>query len=147
MPMALLPILLTSKHSLKTSILSHHFHLIPTISSSSFSSHCRRRLPFCLPSKSPPLAKKVPFTVSAHGKTWKDSYNWMRNTNEPDFLHYLNQENSYAQAFMADTQNLQRTLSEEMRNRMPTKISTASERWGPWFVHFSPSWFCQFCIF
>ncbi|XP_057996268.1 uncharacterized protein LOC110643906 [Hevea brasiliensis] len=135
--MALLAILLTSKYSLKTLIFSLSFHLIPTIPSYSFSSQCRRRLatPFSLPSESPPLAKKVPFTVSAHGKTWQDPYHWMRNTNEPDFVDYLNQENSYAQAFMADTQNLQRTLFEEMRNRMPTKISTAPERWGPWLYY------------
>ncbi|MFQ6637469.1 hypothetical protein Gotur_013459 [Gossypium turneri] len=58
----------------------------------------------------------------------------MRNTNDPDFLNYLNQENSYAQAFMADTGSLQRTLVAEMKNRMPSKVSTPVECFGPWFV-------------
>lgn len=59
----------------------------------------------------------------------------MRNAKDPDFVDYLNQENSYAQAFMADTQNLQRTLLEEMKNRLPTQISTPPERWGHWLYY------------
>ncbi|KAF2282934.1 hypothetical protein GH714_043251 [Hevea brasiliensis] len=59
----------------------------------------------------------------------------MRNTNEPDFVDYLNQENSYAQAFMADTQNLQRTLFEEMRNRMPQKFPLLPSVGVPGYVH------------
>lgn len=39
---------------------------------------------------------------------------------------------------MADTQDLQRTLFSEMKSRMPAKISTPPERWGPWFAHFPP---------
>ncbi|XP_020537515.1 dipeptidyl aminopeptidase BI isoform X2 [Jatropha curcas] len=129
---------LTSKPSFKTSIVSLAFHIIPIIPSSSFSSSCKRcrATPFfSLSSETPPLAKKVPFSVSAHGKTWQDPYHWMRNTSDPDFVNYLNQENSYAQAFMADTQNLQQTLVNEMRSRLPTKISTPPERWGPWLYY------------
>ncbi|XP_048228684.1 protease 2 isoform X3 [Ricinus communis] len=126
--------LLTSKSSLKgTSVISLScLHLIPIIPSSSFSSNCKQ---YPSLSQSPPLPKKVPFTLSAHGKTWQDPYHWMRNTNDPDFISYLNQENSYAQAFMADTQNLQRTLFAEMKNRLPTKASTPPERWGPWLYY------------
>jgi hypothetical protein len=62
----------------------------------------------------------------------------MRNAKDPDFVDYLNQENSYAQAFMADTLNLQRTLLEEMKSRLPTQISTPPERWGHWFFPFVP---------
>lgn len=61
----------------------------------------------------------------------------MRHTNDPDFLDYLNQENAYAQAFMADTHNLQRTLLSEMISRMPATIATPPEKWGPWFVQLS----------
>lgn len=59
----------------------------------------------------------------------------MCNTNDPDFLNYLNQENSYAQAFMADTGSLQRTLVAEMKNRMPSKVSTPVECFGPWLYY------------
>uniref|UniRef100_A0A6M2EZC5 Prolyl endopeptidase n=1 Tax=Populus davidiana TaxID=266767 RepID=A0A6M2EZC5_9ROSI len=36
---------------------------------------------------------------------------------------------------MDDTQNLQRTLLEEMKNRLPTQISTPPERWGHWLYY------------
>lgn len=131
--MALLSFILNPKSSLQRSSLSLSFGLIPNISSSLFSTLCRGH-----PSSqaSPPVPKKVPFTVSVHGRTWQDPYRWMSNTNDPDLSDHLNQENSYADAFMADTHHLQQTLVSEMTSRMPTKISTPPERWGPWFAHF-----------
>ncbi|XP_061976902.1 uncharacterized protein LOC133698042 [Populus nigra] len=131
--MALLS-LLVSKPSLKTSFLPLTSHLIPIMPSSPLSSHCTTPT-FPLPSQSPPVPKKRPFNISAHTRTWQDPYYWMRNAKDPDFVDYLNQENSYAQAFMADTQNLQRTLLEEMKNRLPTQISTPPERWGHWLYY------------
>ncbi|KAF9674210.1 hypothetical protein SADUNF_Sadunf10G0103900 [Salix dunnii] len=131
--MALLS-LLVSKPSLKTSLLSLTSHLIPIIPSFPLSSHCTTST-FPLPSQSPPVPKKLPFNISAHAKTWQDPYHWMRNAKDPDFVDYLNQENSYAQAFMADTQNLQRILLEEMKNRLPAQISTPPERWGHWLYY------------
>lgn len=59
----------------------------------------------------------------------------MSNTNDPDLSDHLNQENSYTEAFMADTHNLQRTLFSEMKSRMPTTVSTPPERWGPWLYY------------
>ncbi|KAK9266777.1 hypothetical protein L1049_012665 [Liquidambar formosana] len=134
--MALLS-LLNRRCSIKRSSFSLNFHLIPAISPSSFfSSLCRRANPsFTVPSQNPPVPKKLPFTVSAHGRTWQDPYHWMSNTDDPDLTQYLNHENSYAEAFMADTKNLQRTLFSEMTSRMPAKISTPPERWGPWLYH------------
>lgn len=56
----------------------------------------------------------------------------MRNINDPDLVSHLRNENSYAEAFMADTEELQRTLFGEMKRRIPRKICTPPERWGPW---------------
>lgn len=56
--------------------------------------------------------------------------------NDPDFIRYLQHENSYADAFMKDTSEIQRTLYFEMLGRMPAKISTPPERWGPWYAYF-----------
>ncbi|CAI9096405.1 OLC1v1032549C1 [Oldenlandia corymbosa var. corymbosa] len=103
-------------------------------SSSSFSTLCRNQQ-FFTPSHSPPVPKKVPFTVSAHGTKWQDPYHWMSNPNDPDFIDHLRQENSYADAFMKDTEELQRTLYSEMISRMPSEISTPPERWGPWLYY------------
>ncbi|XP_047323604.1 protease 2 isoform X2 [Impatiens glandulifera] len=109
--------------------------LCNAVSSSSFSSVCRADSPPFSHTVTPPVPKKVPFTVSCNGRTWEDPYHWMRNTNDPDFTSYLSQENSYAKAFMDDTHRLQHKLFEEMTSLMPAKISTPPERWGPWLYY------------
>ncbi|KAL1569852.1 dipeptidyl aminopeptidase BI [Salvia divinorum] len=99
-------------------------------SPSLFSTACRKT--HCPP---PPVAKKVPFSATAHGVTWQDPYHWMSNTSDPDFTSYINQENSYADAFMRETLELQNTLYSEMLSRLPPDITTPSERWGPWLYY------------
>ena len=81
----------------------------------------------------PPSPKKTPFQASAHGMTWHDPYRWMADTDDPDLSDHLARENSYAEAFMADTKNLQRKLFSEMTDRLPAKVSTPPELWGHWF--------------
>ncbi|XP_052198728.1 uncharacterized protein LOC127805924 isoform X1 [Diospyros lotus] len=128
---------------IKKSILPFRSRIFPDKTSSSSSSSadtapfstlpCRRGRIQAPPKPSSP--KKVPFTVSVHGRTWEDPYHWMRNTDDHDFVDYLRQENSYAEAFMADTRKMQDALFSEMTNRMPAKISTPTERWGPWLYY------------
>jgi hypothetical protein len=48
----------------------------------------------------PPLAKKVPLTVSAHWRSWSDPYHWMRDTSDPDLAALLAAENAYPDAFV-----------------------------------------------
>lgn len=111
-------------------------HLLSPLASALFSSFCKNEhlKKFSLPPLSPPVAKKLPFTATAHGVMWQDPYRWMsENINDPDFTSYLNQENSYAESFMRDTEKTQRTLYSEMVSRMPSNISTPPERWGPWY--------------
>ncbi|XP_048503592.1 uncharacterized protein LOC104896136 isoform X1 [Beta vulgaris subsp. vulgaris] len=98
-----------------------------------FSTHTEK--PFSSIDIDPPLPKKLPFKLSAHGRKWDDPYHWMSNINDPDFISYLHQENSYAQAFMADTIIKQKELFSEMISRIPSNISTPPERWGPWFYY------------
>ncbi|XP_010415530.1 PREDICTED: uncharacterized protein LOC104701531 [Camelina sativa] len=112
----------------------------PTISSllslaiSSFSTQCfvRRTASLSVPTEAPPAPKKIPFTVSTHGITRQDPYRWMKNTEDTDFADYVQRENAYAQAFMADTEALRRDLVSEMKTRIPEEIFTPPERWGPW---------------
>ncbi|KAJ1412096.1 Peptidase S9, prolyl oligopeptidase, catalytic domain [Sesbania bispinosa] len=59
----------------------------------------------------------------------------MSNTDDPDLLDHLQRENIYADAFMADTRNLQSALSSEMKARLPATVSTPPERWGPWLYY------------
>ena len=77
----------------------------------------------------PPLAKKIPKELTAHGDVRVDDYFWMRLSDEQknaeksdeqtqDVLNYLNAENSYKESVMKDTENLQDELFKEMKGRM-----------------------------
>uniref|UniRef100_A0A8I6YGP8 Prolyl endopeptidase n=1 Tax=Hordeum vulgare subsp. vulgare TaxID=112509 RepID=A0A8I6YGP8_HORVV len=107
-----------------------------------FSTTCRRRsrLP---PQPHPPntdtlpplpAAKKVPFTVSAHGRSWSDPYHWMRDTSDPDLAALLAAENAYAEAFVgaAGGGGLRARLAAEMRARLPPSAVSPPQPWGPW---------------
>ncbi|XP_019180071.1 PREDICTED: uncharacterized protein LOC109175287 [Ipomoea nil] len=127
-------IIFTTRKSIIKTLLPSPSRLIPYISSSPFSTLGRQHLR-PIGGQTPPVAKKVPFTVSAHGKSWVDPYHWMRNRDDPDFITYLQQENSYAEAFMEDTHEVQKTLYTEMISRMPSTILTPPEPWGPWIYY------------
>ncbi|KAI4989934.1 hypothetical protein ZWY2020_038297 [Hordeum vulgare] len=107
-----------------------------------FSTTCRRRsrLP---PQPHPPntdtlpplpAAKKIPFTVSAHGRSWSDPYHWMRDTSDPDLAALLAAENAYAEAFVgaAGGGGLRARLAAEMRARLPPSAVSPPQPWGPW---------------
>ena len=83
-----------------------------------------------------PVAKKVPFNVSAHGRSWSDPYHWMRDTSDPDLAALLAAENAYADAFVgsAGGGGLRARLAAEMRARLPASATTPPQPWGPWFV-------------
>ncbi|KMZ72993.1 putative Oligopeptidase B [Zostera marina] len=102
-------------------------------------STCTRPYPppssLCIPLRRPPIPKKVPFTVSVHGRSWLDPYHWMSNTGDPDLVDYLTKENFYAMDFMADTESLRRKLAAQMRRRMLPRVLTPPERWGSWLYY------------
>lgn len=138
------PAMVNSRVPVRSSLLLK-LCIVPNISSSLFSSLCTRKVFLTHPTEAPPVPKKIPFTVTAHGRSWEDPYHWMSKIDDPDLSDYLNRENSYAEAFMADTQDLQHQLFTEMNHRTPSVISTPPECWGPWFVLFPL--IAHFCLF
>ena len=90
-----------------------------------------------------PIAEIRPVTAEAHGVTLHDDYAWLRADNwqeamrEPDKLPndiktYLNAENTYFDAAMADTDALQADLIAEMRGRIKEDDSTIPRKDGPY---------------
>ena len=73
---------------------------------------CGRNLP------SPPIAKKLPQNLEMHGDVRVDDYYWLRERQNPEVLAYLEAENAYTEAVMANTQSLQEELFEELKNRI-----------------------------
>lgn len=66
----------------------------------------------------PPVAKKIPKVITAHGETWTDDYFWMRDKKNPEVIAYLEAENAYADAVMNHTKALQEKLYREMLARI-----------------------------
>src|SRR5258708_9600564 len=66
----------------------------------------------------PPIARKEPKDVSVHGDKRIDDYFWLRNKGTPEVEQYLLAETAYADAVMAPTPQLQKTLYEEMLSRI-----------------------------
>ena len=93
--------------------------------------------------KRPPQAKQLPHTASHHGITLSDEYAWLRADNwqevmrEPDKLaagirDYLEAENDFTQAAMADTDKLQEKLFAEMKGRIKEDDSSVPSPDGDW---------------
>jgi protease II len=82
-----------------------------------------------------PVTRKIPVSISAHGRTWYDPYQWMSNLQDPALTRHFQDENSYTEAFMADTIELQQQLQAEMQSRMPLEVSTPPEHWGTWLYY------------
>lgn len=66
----------------------------------------------------PPIAKKLPKTVTLHGDERVDDYGWLRDKISPETLAYLNAENAYADAMTKSTEPLAKKLYDEMLGRI-----------------------------
>ena len=76
-----------------------------------------------------PYLKKKPELKSYHNVTWEDNYSWIHQKNilevlrdktklDPEVKNYLDQENSYADYHLKDTENLQKKLFNEIKARI-----------------------------
>jgi len=91
----------------------------------------------------PPRAERRPVPVTHHGHTRTDEYAWLRADNWQEVMRnpsalaedihaYLDAENAYFAAAMADTDALQETLFKEMRGRIKEDDSSVPSPDGPW---------------
>jgi len=94
----------------------------------------------------PPVADRRPHTTIHHGIELGDDYAWLRDDNwqqvmrdpallDKDIRAYLEAENAYTEAQLADTEALQTTLFEEMKARIKEDDSSVPSPHGP-FAYF-----------
>ncbi|KAL7606042.1 hypothetical protein Lser_V15G20495 [Lactuca serriola] len=87
----------------------------------------------------PPKPPQKPATFTLHDHTWEDPYSWMSNLNDKVAMRhmdvYMEQEQKYTEAVLADTDRLQSKLQSEMASRMSSQLSTPPFRWGPWLYY------------
>ena len=83
----------------------------------------------------PPMAKKVPKSVTMFGDTRVDNYGWIREKSNPEVIAYLNAENDYANAMMKKTEPLQKKLYEEMLSHIKQTDVNVPYRKGDYFYY------------
>lgn len=71
----------------------------------------------------PPVPKRIPHELTAHGHIRTDNYFWMNQREEPEVLAHLNAENEYT-AFVLNPVN---DLMEELYNEMTGRIKKDDE--------------------
>lgn len=67
----------------------------------------------------PPVAERRPFQRKAHGIVWEDPYQWLAEASDSKVKKYLEDENAYAERWLAKTPGLQKSLEQEMKARLP----------------------------
>ncbi|NNE31027.1 MAG: S9 family peptidase [Winogradskyella sp.] len=83
----------------------------------------------------PPIAKKIPHKLEAHGDTRTDNYFWMKNREHPEVLSYLQAENEYCDLKMKHTKKFQTDLFEEMKARIKEDDSSVPYKYnGYWYI-------------
>ena len=73
-----------------------------------------------------PVAKKVPYEMTAHGVTRNDNYYWMRDDSRTDkeILDHLERENTYVETVLAPLKETRESLYEELVSRIEKDDST-----------------------
>ncbi|WDT84793.1 S9 family peptidase [Alteromonas sp. 009811495] len=73
-----------------------------------------------------PVAKKVPYEMTAHGVTRTDNYYWMRDDSRTDeaILGHLEKENDYVETVLAPLKETREKLYEELVARIEKDDST-----------------------
>ena len=66
----------------------------------------------------PPIAVKNPHELVNHGDKRIDDYYWLRQQDKPEVIDYLKAENDYTEAKMKHTEDLQKSLYDEMLSRI-----------------------------
>src|SRR5437870_5246986 len=78
-----------------------------------------------LATPTPPVAKKVPKEIVAHGDKRIDDYFWLREKTNAEVIAYLEEENAYAEALTRPLGKLRDHLYQEMISHLKETDSSA----------------------
>ncbi|HZZ44524.1 MAG TPA: S9 family peptidase [Tepidisphaeraceae bacterium] len=87
----------------------------------------------CAHELQPPVAKRIPQTVTIGNQKVVDNYWWLRKKDNPAVTQYLQAENAYTDARMKPTANLQEKLYTEMVARIHETDEDVPHRDGDWW--------------
>ncbi len=82
----------------------------------------------------PPAAKKLPVERTHHGDTFTDSYEWLREKDNPEVSAHLTTENAYTEAVTRGQEQLREDIFTEIKNRtQETDLSVPARKKGWWY--------------
>ncbi|MBS4175602.1 S9 family peptidase [Bacillus sp. FJAT-49736] len=67
----------------------------------------------------PPVAKRIPHPHKLHGDVREDDYYWLRDRNNPEVIHYLEEENRYYDEIMRPLEEQTEQIYQSMVDRVP----------------------------
>ncbi|MCD6375592.1 MAG: S9 family peptidase, partial [Caldisericaceae bacterium] len=83
----------------------------------------------------PPIAKKIAHRDTMFNDVRVDYYHWLRNRENPEVIDYLKAENTYTEAMMAHTKELQEKLYREMLGRIKETDVSVPVKKGPYYYY------------
>ena len=87
------------------------------------------------PSLTPPMAAVRPHRFDEHGNVRIDQYYWLKERSNPEVIKYLEAENAYTKAVMAQTEALQGRLYDELKGRVLQNDQSVPFREGNYFYY------------
>ena len=88
-----------------------------------------------VPLPQPPIARRRPKVLEAHGDRRVDPYYWLREKDNPEVIAYLEAENAYTDAVMAPTAPLQENLFRETVGRVQETDTSAPVFHKGWWTY------------
>jgi len=84
----------------------------------------------------PPVAARIPHSLTVHGDTRDDPYYWLRERDNPAVIDYLNAENEYADHAMKHTEDLREAIFEELQSRVVESDMSAPVKDGQYEYYY-----------
>lgn len=91
-----------------------------------------------MPAPQPPQTKKISSVRSFHGDSFTDSYEWLRDKENPEVIEYLTSENSFTEQVTENQQPLRDAIFQEIKERTLETDLSVPQRKGNWW-YFSRS--------
>ena len=88
-------------------------------------------------SNKPPIPKKIPHKLEAHGDVRIDDYYWMRDDSrsDPELISYLESENEYFKKWSDSKINYQSEIYDELKNMIPDEEETLRVKDGNFYYY------------
>ena len=82
-----------------------------------------------------PIANKIEKKLEKHGDIRIDNYYWLNDRENPEVIHYLEEENKYTEEILKPTEEFQAKLFDEMKSRIKEDDSSVPYKInGYWYL-------------